>query len=36
MTPPRTRPAGDGDERTQLVGWLDLLREQLDGAEGCH
>ena len=26
MTPPRTRPAPDGDERTQLVGWLDLQR----------
>ena len=26
MTPPRTRPAGSSDERTQLVGWLDLQR----------
>jgi uncharacterized damage-inducible protein DinB len=25
-TPPRGRPPGDGDERTQLVGWLDLQR----------
>src|SRR5688500_5865036 len=26
MTPPRTRPPGTSDERTQLVGWLDLQR----------
>ena len=26
MTPPRVRPPVDGDERTQLVGWLDLQR----------
>lgn len=26
MTPPRTRPPFEGDERTQLVGWLDLQR----------
>jgi uncharacterized damage-inducible protein DinB len=26
MTPPRVRPAFDADERTQLVGWLDLQR----------
>ncbi|MGY1594190.1 DinB family protein [Geodermatophilus sp. SYSU D00708] len=26
MTPPRTRPPGTADERTQLVGWLDLQR----------
>ena len=26
VTPPRTRPAGNGDERAQLVGWLDLQR----------
>jgi hypothetical protein len=24
--PARTRPPGDADERTQLVGWLDLQR----------
>jgi Protein of unknown function (DUF664) len=26
MTPPRVRPAFVADERTQLVGWLDLQR----------
>ncbi|WP_409330512.1 DinB family protein [Trujillonella humicola] len=26
MTPPRVRPPVDGDERTQLTGWLDLQR----------
>ncbi|HEX6327696.1 MAG TPA: DinB family protein [Jiangellaceae bacterium] len=26
MTPPRTRPPHVADERTQLVGWLDLQR----------
>jgi hypothetical protein len=26
VTPPRTRPPGAADERTQLVGWLDLQR----------
>ena len=26
MTPPRTRPPGAADERTQLTGWLDLQR----------
>jgi len=26
MTPPRVRPPVDGDERAQLVGWLDLQR----------
>jgi uncharacterized damage-inducible protein DinB len=26
MTPPRSRPAFDADERTQLVAWLDLQR----------
>jgi uncharacterized damage-inducible protein DinB len=26
MTPPRQRPAFVADERTQLVGWLDLQR----------
>ncbi len=26
MTPPRTRPPGVSDERTQLVGWFDLQR----------
>ena len=26
MTPSRTRPAFDADERTQLLGWLDLQR----------
>ncbi|TKJ18200.1 DinB family protein [Blastococcus sp. CCUG 61487] len=26
MPPPRERPPGDGDERAQLVGWLDLQR----------
>lgn len=26
MTPPRTRPPLVADERTQLVGWLDLQR----------
>ncbi|MBB3082248.1 DinB family protein [Geodermatophilus sabuli] len=26
MTPPRNRPPGVADERTQLVGWLDLQR----------
>ena len=26
MTPPRFRPPGIADERTQLVGWLDLQR----------
>ncbi|MGY1692291.1 DinB family protein [Geodermatophilus sp. SYSU D01105] len=26
MTPPRTRPPGMADERTQLLGWLDLQR----------
>lgn len=26
MTPSRTRPPFDADERTQLVGWLDLQR----------
>lgn len=26
MTPPRTRPPFVADERTQLVGWLDLQR----------
>jgi uncharacterized damage-inducible protein DinB len=26
MTPPRIRPALGADERTQLVGWLDLQR----------
>lgn len=26
MTPPRTRPPQVADERTQLVGWLDLQR----------
>ncbi|WP_340558647.1 DinB family protein [Streptomyces sp. GSL17-111] len=25
-TPPRTRPAYDADERTQLLGWLDMQR----------
>jgi uncharacterized damage-inducible protein DinB len=24
--PPRSRPSGSADERTQLVGWLDLQR----------
>jgi uncharacterized damage-inducible protein DinB len=27
MTPPRTRPPFDADERTQLVGWLDMQRD---------
>ena len=26
MTPPRSRPPGAADERTQLVGWLDMQR----------
>ncbi len=26
MTPPRIRPPFDADERTQLVGWLDMQR----------
>lgn len=26
MTPPRVRPPFDADERTQLVGWLDMQR----------
>ncbi|HEV2781828.1 MAG TPA: DinB family protein [Actinophytocola sp.] len=26
MTPSRTRPPFDADERTQLVGWLDMQR----------
>ncbi|WP_351231923.1 DinB family protein [Streptomyces sp. NPDC002133] len=26
MTPPRTRPPFTADERTQLVGWLDMQR----------
>ena len=26
VPPPRTRPAGNADERAQLVGWLDLQR----------
>ncbi|MGK5111246.1 DinB family protein [Geodermatophilus sp. CPCC 205506] len=26
MTPPRIRPPGVADERTQLLGWLDLQR----------
>lgn len=26
MIPPRTRPAGDSDERGSLLGWLDLQR----------
>ena len=26
MAPPRVRPPVDGDERAQLVGWLDLQR----------
>ncbi|WP_371494087.1 DinB family protein [Kitasatospora sp. NBC_00374] len=26
MLPPRDRPAYDADERTQLLGWLDLQR----------
>ena len=26
MSPPCTRPPGDADERTSLVGWLDLQR----------
>ncbi|MFE0376520.1 DinB family protein [Streptomyces inhibens] len=26
MTPPRIRPAYTADERTQLVGWLDMQR----------
>jgi hypothetical protein len=26
VTPPRSRPPGAADERTQLVGWLDLQR----------
>jgi Protein of unknown function (DUF664) len=26
VTPPRTRPPGIADERTQLLGWLDLQR----------
>jgi hypothetical protein len=26
MTPPRFRPLLGADERTQLVGWLDLQR----------
>jgi len=26
MTPSRTRPEFTADERTQLVGWLDLQR----------
>ncbi|WP_314175176.1 DinB family protein [Streptomyces winkii] len=26
MTPPRVRPRFDADERTQLVGWLDMQR----------
>ncbi len=26
MSPPRTRPPGAADERTSLVGWLDLQR----------
>lgn len=26
MTPSRTRPAPEADERTQLVGWLDMQR----------
>lgn len=26
MTPPRNRPPGTADERTQLLGWLDMQR----------
>ena len=26
MTPPRIRPPGTADERTQLTGWLDMQR----------
>ncbi|WP_045863357.1 DinB family protein [Streptomyces sp. WMMB 714] len=26
MTPPRVRPPGTADERTQLLGWLDMQR----------
>jgi len=26
VTPPRNRPPGTADERTQLVGWLDMQR----------